>query len=191
MECAKRLDNKIQNIQSSTGVRRNRSKSTTGMYRERNGTDFHWKLWPGTVRNGTDDVSELNGREWNGTDFFSERNGTERIFVLDGAERNGTERIFVLDGAERNPTPKCQPNPKNGVVTKTFAPKFRSEPSDREVHSSYGDYFRDHFCVCVSGPLSGPTQGPTQGLHKGPSGSWQPCTRPHTSPLHKGSPNTL
>ena len=40
----------------------------------------------------------------------------------------------------------------NGVVTKTFAPKFRSEPSDREVHSSYGDYFRDRFCVYVSGP---------------------------------------
>ena len=41
---------------------------------------------------------------------------------------------------------------RNGVVTKTFAPKFRSEPSDREVHSSYGDYFRDRFCVYVSGP---------------------------------------
>ena len=67
-----------------------------GMYRERNGTDFHRKLWPGTVRNGTDDVSERNGREWNGTDFFLERNGTER-----------NEQIFVLDGAERNATPKC------------------------------------------------------------------------------------
>ena len=90
----------------------------------------------------------------------------------------------------RLPTPMVD-FPKSAVVTKTFAPKFRSEPSDREVHSSYGDYFRDHFCVCVSGPLSGPTQGPTQGLHKGPSGSWKSYTRPHTSPLHKGSPNTL
>ena len=90
----------------------------------------------------------------------------------------------------RLPTPMVD-FPKNAVVTKTFAPKFRSEPSDREVHSSYGDYFRDHFCVCVLGPLSGPTQGPTQGLHKGPSGSWQSYTRPYTSPLHKGSPNTL
>ena len=43
---------------------------------------------------------------------------------------------------------------QSGVVIKTFAPKFRSEPSDREVHSSYGDYFRDHFCVFVSGPKS-------------------------------------
>ena len=90
----------------------------------------------------------------------------------------------------RLPTPMVD-FPKNAVVTKTFAPKFRSEPSDREVHSSYGDYFRDHFCVCVSGPLSGPTQGPTQGLHKGPSGSWKSYTRLYTSPLHKGSPNTF
>ena len=44
---------------------------------------------------------------------------------------------------------------KNIVFTKTFAPKFRSEWSDREVHSSHGDYFRDHFCVYASGPLSG------------------------------------
>ena len=40
---------------------------------------------------------------------------------------------------------------QNGVITKTLAPKFWSEPSDREVHSSYGNYFRDHFCVFVSG----------------------------------------
>ena len=73
------------------------------MYRERNGTDFHWKLWPGTVRNGTDDVSERNGREWNGTDFFSERNGTERIFVMDGAERNGTDFCSGRSGTEPNP----------------------------------------------------------------------------------------
>ena len=53
----------------------------------------------------------------------------------------------------RLPTPMVD-FPKNAVVTKTFAPKFRSEPSDREVHSSHGDYFRDHFCVYVSGPKS-------------------------------------
>ena len=41
---------------------------------------------------------------------------------------------------------------ENGVVTKTFAPKFCAEWSDREVHSSHGDYFRDRFCVYVSGP---------------------------------------
>ena len=60
----------------------------SGMYRERNGTDFHWKLWPGTVRNGTDDVSERNGREWNGTDFFSERNGTDFCSGRSGTEPN-------------------------------------------------------------------------------------------------------
>ena len=64
----------------------------SAMYRERNGTDFHGKLWPGTLRNGTDDVSERNGREWNGTDFFLEQNGTERILVLDGVERNATPK---------------------------------------------------------------------------------------------------
>ena len=58
------------------------------MYRERNGTDFHWKPWPGTVRNGTDDVSERNGREWNGTDFFSERNGTDFCSGRSGTEPN-------------------------------------------------------------------------------------------------------
>ena len=44
---------------------------------------------------------------------------------------------------------------KNVVITKTFAPKFRSEPSDREVPSSYRDYFLDNFCDCNSEPLSG------------------------------------
>ena len=44
---------------------------------------------------------------------------------------------------------------QNDVVAKTFAPKFRSEPSDREVHSSHGDYFRDHFYVYVSGQFLG------------------------------------
>ena len=52
------------------------------------------------------------------------------------------------------PTPMVD-SPKNAIVTKTFAPKFRSEPSDREVHSSHGDYFRDNFCDCDSEPLSG------------------------------------
>ena len=35
-----------------------------------------------------------------------------------------------------------------------FAPKFCAECTDRELHSSHGDHFRDHFCVYVSGPLS-------------------------------------
>ena len=39
------------------------------------------------------------------------------------------------------------------VVTKTFAPKFCAECTDRHIHSSHGDYFRDHFCVYVSGQL--------------------------------------
>ena len=41
---------------------------------------------------------------------------------------------------------------KSGVVTKTFAPKFCAEWSDREVHSSHGENFRDYFCVDVSEP---------------------------------------
>ena len=59
-------------------------------------------------------------------------------------------RFLDPDGRFPDPIP-----PKNDIVTKTFAPKFRSEPSDREVPSSYGDYFRDNFCDCDSEPLSG------------------------------------
>ena len=36
---------------------------------------------------------------------------------------------------------------KKVVVTKTFAPKFSAECTDRHIHSSHGDRFRDHFCV--------------------------------------------
>ena len=76
-----------------------------------------------------------NGTEGSGTERISFRNGTERNGFLFWTERNGTQ------------PPNVNQDPENGVVTKTFAPKFRSEPSDREVHSSYGDYFRDHFCI--------------------------------------------
>ena len=43
--------------------------------------------------------------------------------------------------------------PKKVVFTKTFAPKFCVEWSDREIHNSHRDYFRDYFCVYVSGKL--------------------------------------
>ena len=44
---------------------------------------------------------------------------------------------------------------RSGVVTKTFAPKFCAEWSDREVHSSHGDHFRDNVRVYVSEPCFG------------------------------------
>ena len=44
---------------------------------------------------------------------------------------------------------------RNIIVIKAFAPKFCAECTDRRIHSSHGDYFRDHFCVCVSGQLLG------------------------------------
>ena len=44
---------------------------------------------------------------------------------------------------------KMNPIPKNVVVAKLFSPKFCAEWSDREVHSSYGDYFCDNFCFYV------------------------------------------
>ena len=53
------------------------------------------------------------------------------------------------------PTPMAD-SPRSGVVTKTFAPKFCAEWSDREIRNSYGDYFRDNFCVYVSGPKVDP-----------------------------------
>ena len=43
---------------------------------------------------------------------------------------------------------------KNVIGIKTFAPKFCAECTDRRIHSSHGDYFRDHFCLYISGPLS-------------------------------------
>ena len=49
----------------------------------------------------------------------------------------------------------ADPIPKSVVVTKAFAPKFCAEFTDRHIHSSHGDSFRDNFCVCVSGQLSG------------------------------------
>ena len=48
------------------------------------------------------------------------------------------------------------PIPKNAVVTKLFAPKFHAECTDRELHSSHGDHFRDHFHVYVPRPKSCP-----------------------------------
>ena len=45
------------------------------------------------------------------------------------------------------------PDPKNAIVTKLFAPKFCAECTDRELRSSHGDHFRDHFCVYVIGQL--------------------------------------
>ena len=40
--------------------------------------------------------------------------------------------------------PKFDPDPnKNVVITKLFAPKFCAERSNREVHSSHGDPFRE------------------------------------------------
>ena len=48
---------------------------------------------------------------------------------------------------------KLTPIPKNAIVTKLFAPKFCAECTDREVHSSHGDHFREDFCVYVSGTI--------------------------------------
>ena len=45
-------------------------------------------------------------------------------------------------------------NPKNAVVTNTLAPEVCAEWSDREIHSSHGDYICDDFYVYVSGPKS-------------------------------------
>ena len=50
---------------------------------ERNGFSLE-----AVARNGSDGVSERNGREWNGTDFFSERNGTDFCSGRSGTEPN-------------------------------------------------------------------------------------------------------
>ena len=67
----------------------------------------------------------------------------------------GTATVFMTISVVMSWGPKVDPDPKNVVVTKAFAPKFRSEPYDREVPRSHGDYFRDNFCDCDSEPLSG------------------------------------
>ena len=38
---------------------------------------------------------------------------------------------------------KVDPDPKNVVITKLLAPKFCAECTDRELHSSHGDPFRE------------------------------------------------
>ena len=59
-------------------------------------------------------------------------------------------------------TQKLTPIPKIGVVTKTFAQKFCAEWSDREVHSSRGDYFRDSCCFHASGQFLPPLAEPRE-----------------------------
>ena len=48
------------------------------------------------------------------------------------------------------------PIQKRVVITKLFAPKFCAECTDRELHSSHGDPFRDHFYVYASRPKKWP-----------------------------------
>ena len=62
--------------------------------------------------------------------------------------------IFMTISALMPGARKIDPNLKNAVVAKTFARKFCAEWSDREVHSSHGEHFRDNFYVHVSGQLS-------------------------------------
>ena len=121
---------------------------------ERNATDFTERMFC-SERNGTDFTERsffVNGTQrilWNGLFLGTERNGTERK----GVERNGflfgTEPNGFLFWTERNETqpPNVDPDPKNGVITKMFAPKFCAEWSCRYIHSSHGDHFRGHFCI--------------------------------------------
>ena len=64
---------------------------------------------------------------------------TETTFV--------TISVLISQGTKFDPDPK-----KKAVITKLFAPKFCAECTDREIPSSDGDHFRDHFYVYVSGP---------------------------------------
>ena len=139
-----------------------------GMYRERNGTVFQWKLRPGTVRHGTDFDPERNGTVRNGTNFDPERNGLERtglrrkIKILTPIQkmsssqscshRNSVQNAPVESSTALTATlfvkiPKFDHNPKKIIITKLFAPKFYAECTDRRIHSSHGDHFHDHFCV--------------------------------------------
>ena len=65
-----------------------------------------------------------------------------------------TGTIFVNISVLMSRAQKVTPIPKKVVITKTLALKFCAELSNREIHSSHGDYFRDHFYVYVSGPKS-------------------------------------
>ena len=101
----------------------------------------------GTTGNGTDRFSRGNcGPER----FFSELNG-----FRSGRERFGTERIMFWNGTERIPDPISRPQSKEvSSSRKPLTPQFCAECTDRRIHSSHGDYFRDHFCLYISGQLS-------------------------------------
>ena len=108
------------------------------------------RKWQGCTGNGTERIFIGN--------YGPERFGTERMMFRNGTEGSGTERISFWNGTERNgflfwterngtQPPNSDPDPKSGVVTKMFAPTFCAEWSDREVHSSHGDYFCESFDV--------------------------------------------
>ena len=48
--------------------------------------------------------------------------------------------------------------PKAVIITKTIAQKSYAECTNWRTQDSHSDYFRDHLCACVSGPLSGNSQ---------------------------------
>ena len=89
--------------------------------------------------------------------------------------------------------PKCDPDRKNVVITKLFAPEFCAEWSNREVHSSHGDHFRDYFCVYVSGTIFGKQKclhsiiPPSGGPGRAPVGG-QKCPIGHFCPVRPGGP---
>ena len=66
------------------------------------------------------------------------------------------------------------------------SPKLCSEWSDREIHSSHGDPFREHFCAYVSGQLSGSPLEPLE--HSG----WPRSLERHgAEPVRSRTPEPL
>ena len=93
---------------------------------------------PGTERNGFSmEIAARNGSARNGFRSGTEWNGSERNEFRSGTERFGTDRI-----AAKNQN--FDPDPKNVVIPKLFAPKFCAECTGRELHSSHGDPFREN-----------------------------------------------
>ena len=64
-------------------------------------------------------------------------------------------RSAVADPIVDFPTPIGRPRSQKRRRHKNVRTEIPVRTVDREVHSSHGDYFHDHFCVYASGPLSG------------------------------------
>ena len=100
--------------------------------------------------------TSLEAQKSSRTNHCSQRLGPPKrypaptIVATPGVHKKNHCSIIQSPRSCPNVDQKLTPIAKNAFVTKLLAPKFCAEWSDREIHSSYGDPFREHFCVYAS-----------------------------------------